>query len=264
MTRELVWDECVNVRDLGGLPAAGGTTRHGAIVRSDTVRGLTSAGWEALVAHGVTTIVDLRSEDEVAADRQLDEGADWLVDPPAEERRSSTRPVATRHVPLLGAWDDELEQRFDRIAKAQPQPTASTRAVYLAILDLFAANVAAAVETIAAAPEGGVLIHCQAGKDRTGIVVALALMLVGVDVEAIADDYALSGPNIASLHDVWVREAPDVAERDRRRRIGLAPRGAMIDLVAEIDARWGGAEGYLTAAGVPDAALEALRRRLVA
>ena len=70
--RRLDWDGCFNVRDLGGQLAAGRcTTRWGAIVRSDTTDRLTEAGWEALRAHGITTIVDLRD----AAERD-DRGAD--------------------------------------------------------------------------------------------------------------------------------------------------------------------------------------------
>jgi protein-tyrosine phosphatase len=259
----LDWDGCVNVRDLGGLGTATGTTRYGAVVRSDTVAGLTAEGWRALVDHGVTSIVDLRSPDEVAAARRLDEGSDWLVDAHVGTRRPpSPRAVATTGIPLLGEWTAEHERHFDRVAAAEPDPVGSTRAVYLAILDLFAANVAAALVALGRSPAGGALVHCQAGKDRTGLVVALALLLAEVDDEAIADDYALSGPSIAPLHGVWVSEAPDERERERRRRIGLAPRDAMIDVIGEIDRRWGGAERYLVGAGARPDELAAVRERL--
>jgi len=260
--RELDWQACVNVRDLGGLRASSGKlTRFGAVIRSDTVAGLTDRGWRELQDYGVTTIVDLRSRDEVVADRSLRDGSDWLVDDVADADRPS-RPVRTVNVPVLGAWTTELEAHFDRVAGAEREPDNATRAVYLSILDLFSANVAAAVSAIADAPPGGVLVHCQAGKDRTGTICALLLLLVGVDPEAIADDYAQSGPNIAPLHALWVDEAPDETERERRRRIGLAPRPAMVDVIAEIEARWGGAEEYLTAAGLPEHTITAVRERL--
>ena len=71
MSRALDWEGCFNVRDLGGLPAAGGrVTRRGAVVRGDAPDTLTSAGWAALRAHGIRTIVDLRNEDERAVARQ--------------------------------------------------------------------------------------------------------------------------------------------------------------------------------------------------
>lgn len=261
--RELAWAACANVRDLGGLPTATGSTRFGAIVRSDTVGGLTPAGWAAALEHGVTSILDLRSADEQTADHRLDEGSDWLVRDPPQAGRSAVRPVPVVSVPLLGQWSDELEAHFDRVAAAEPDPVASTRAVYLAVLDLFAANVVASLEAIANAADGAVIVHCQAGKDRTGLVVALALLLAGVDADAVADDYALSGPNIAPLHDVWVEAAPDETERTRRRRIGLAPRAAMVDVIGELETRWGGAEGYLAAAGLAAVAATRVRERLV-
>lgn len=64
--RHLSWDGCFNARDLGGLPAGSGATRWGAVVRADALDGLTSAGWAALAAHGVRTIIDLRNDDERA------------------------------------------------------------------------------------------------------------------------------------------------------------------------------------------------------
>ncbi len=262
MSRELDWQACVNVRDLGGLPGRGGTfTRFGAVIRSDTVAGLTDQGWRELQDYGVTTIVDLRSRDEVAADRPLRDGSDWLVDDVPDAGRPS-RPVRTVNVPVLGTWTAELEAHFDHIAGAERDPNSATRAIYMSILDLFSANVAAAVSAIADAPPGGVLVHCQAGKDRTGTICALLLLLVGVAPGEIADDYAQSGPNIAPLHALWVDEAADETERERRRRIGLAPRQAMLDVIAEIEARWGGAEEYLTAAGLPERTVTAVRERL--
>ncbi|HEY6032238.1 MAG TPA: tyrosine-protein phosphatase, partial [Gaiellaceae bacterium] len=65
MSRALAWDGCVNVRDLGGLPTEdGGVTLRGAVVRSDNARRLSDAGWQALLDHGVRTVVDLRWADE--------------------------------------------------------------------------------------------------------------------------------------------------------------------------------------------------------
>ncbi|MEX0673173.1 MAG: tyrosine-protein phosphatase, partial [Gaiellaceae bacterium] len=72
-TRELVWDGCVNVRDLGGLPTGDGrTTLFERVVRADSVRQLTEAGWQALAEYGVRRIVDLRWHDELAQDPRRD------------------------------------------------------------------------------------------------------------------------------------------------------------------------------------------------
>jgi len=67
--RDLDWPDCVNVRDLGGLPAAGARhTLRGAVVRADGLDRLTAAGWSALLEHGVRTVIDLRNEEERAPD----------------------------------------------------------------------------------------------------------------------------------------------------------------------------------------------------
>jgi protein-tyrosine phosphatase len=261
VSRELAWEACVNVRDLGGLPTPTGPTRTNSIVRSDTVRGLSETGWGALAAHGVTSIVDLRDRREVAADRRLDEGSNWIFE--ADVGAPPIRPVPTHNVALLGAWNEEVGAYFDEVANAEPDGVAATRAVYLAMLDRFSMNVAAVADAVGAAPDGAVLVHCHAGKDRTGLVAALLLLVAGVDVDEVADDYALSGPNIARSHDVWVDEAPDEQEQERRRRIGLAPRQAMVDVIAEIEARWDGAEAYLALAGTRPDAIDKIRGRLV-
>ena len=90
--RHLDWDGCFNVRDLGGLGASDGReTRWGAVVRADSLDQLTAAGWAALYEHGVRTVIDLRNEDERAAE---------------EAPRPSD--VTTMHVPLDGTDDREF------------------------------------------------------------------------------------------------------------------------------------------------------------
>ena len=89
MTR-LAWEGCLNMRDLGGLPADDGrVTRSGAIVRGDSPDRLTTAGWAALREYGIRTIVDLRNEDELGA----------------VERRTD---AAVIHLPLDGIEEDRV------------------------------------------------------------------------------------------------------------------------------------------------------------
>lgn len=173
--RHLDWEGCLNVRDLGGLPAAGGrVTRWGAVVRSDSPAGLTPAGWSALRAHGIRTIVDLRNDDE-------------------RTTYSAAAGLDTVHVPLddLGdtefwrrIWDDDLD---------------GTPRYYRPFLEHKAERCAAAVAAVADARPGGVLVHCTIGRDRTGLVSLLLLALVGVAPADIADDYELSNPRLESL-----------------------------------------------------------------
>jgi protein-tyrosine phosphatase len=175
--RHLDWEGCLNVRDLGGLPAAGGrVTRWGAVVRSDSPAGLTPAGWSALRAHGIRTIVDLRNDDE-------------------RTTYSAAAGLDTVHVPLddLGdtefwrrIWDDDLD---------------GTPRYYRPFLEHKAERCAAAVAAVADARPGGVLVHCTIGRDRTGLVSLLLLALVGVAPADIADDYELSNPRLEPLRD---------------------------------------------------------------
>src|SRR5712691_9433268 len=78
--RILRWDESYNVRDLGGLPAAGGRVQRGAVVRSDALQRLTDAGRAAMAAHGVRTVIDMRSSREAAEypDALGDDGVVYL------------------------------------------------------------------------------------------------------------------------------------------------------------------------------------------
>jgi protein-tyrosine phosphatase len=244
--RALTWDGCVNVRDLGGHPTEDGRrTRFGAVVRADSVRALSDAGWDALLAYGVSRIVDLRLHSELA------------LDPPRDLE------VEVVHVPLMHELDDEEWIEIDAIGDAQPDAASSTRAVYLEFLERRRPRFAQAFEAVADAPEGTVVVHCHGGKDRTGLVVALLLRLAGVDVETIAADYALSGHNLREMTAAWVAEADDELERERRRRIGTAPAEAMVAVLEELERRYGSVREYLHAAGVEDGKIDRAIARLV-
>jgi protein-tyrosine phosphatase len=246
LNRTLTWDGCVNIRDLGGHPTEDGrTTRFGAVVRADSIRQLTDAGWEALVDYGVSRIVDLRFHSEL----ELDEPRDVAVE--------------VVHVPLLPELDDPEWAEIDPIGDAQPDALGSTRAVYLEFLERRRPQFAEAISAVACAPEGAVVVHCFGGKDRTGLVVALLLRLARVDVETIGADYALSGPNLREVTAAWVAQAEDDVERERRVRIGEAPAQAMVDVLEELERRYGNVRDYLLAAGVADEALDRAFARLV-
>lgn len=246
---ELDWSGCVNVRDLGGLPTErGGETRYGALVRADNVRRLTGDGWRSLVAHGVRTILDLRVPEEVASDTAPPDAAAHLT----HVNVSFFDPAG------LAVEEDDLRRRV--VAAADD---ASAQAdVYLWFLQAFRDNVGAAVREIAHAGEGGVLVHCWGGKDRTGLVVALTLRAVGVPRDVVVHDYQLSHTRTEPLHVAWIEAAADEDERAFRRRIASAPAEAM-ERVLDHLGRSGGELGYLAAAGVGEGDLAALRARLL-
>lgn len=229
----LYWDGCVNVRDVGGL------------VRADNIRRLSDEGWRALVDHGVQRVVDLRFPEEIAED------------PPADA------PVEVVHVSLLGPsrtpeWEAEFGAAMDRSETAEDYLAWS----YVEFLERYRDRFARVFEAIARAPAGPVVVHCMGGKDRTGIVIALALRVSGVPVDDVVADYALSEANLAVIHQVWVDAAEDEAERRRREMLLPTPPGAMRRVLEELERRHGSAEGYLRDAGVSEADLDRLRNRI--
>jgi protein-tyrosine phosphatase len=242
--RELAWEGCLNVRDLGGHPTEDGVeTRYGAVVRADSIRRLTDAGWAAAVDYGVRTVVDLRMDAELEAD------------PPAE------LPVDVVHVPFL---EDDVEAfaEVEAAAEAAPDYATATREVYLVFLERFRENVAAAIKAVAHAAEGGVVVHCVGGKDRTGLVTAFLLHLAGVDNEQIAADYAMSEERLRPRHDMWLAEAGTEVERERIRRIAATPAESMVGVLEELERRHGSIEAYLHSAGLTHEDLEHARERL--
>jgi protein-tyrosine phosphatase len=243
-SRDLDWDGCLNVRDLGGHPTRdGGETRFGAIVRADSVRQLSDAGWKAAVDYGVRTVVDLRMDQELRAD------------PPAE------LPVDVVHVPFLEENHDAFEA-VEAAAEAAPDDATATRVVYLLFLEHFHRNVAGAISAAARAPDGTVVVHCMGGKDRTGLVAAFLLRLAGVSDEEIAADYAQSEERLRPRHDLWIAEAGSDIERERIRRIAAAPAEAMLGVLAALEERHGGVEAFLRDAGLSEDDLELARARL--
>jgi protein-tyrosine phosphatase len=246
--RDLAWDGCLNVRDLGGHRTEDGAqTRYRAVVRADSVRELTAAGWEALLAYGVRTVVDLRGDHE----RQ--------EDPPAEV------PVEVLHVPFMEADEDEwkeIEGRLEAAVEAAPDVTTATRDVYLIFLEHFRQNVAAGIRAVAHAPEGGVVVHCVGGKDRTGLLTAFLLHLAGVDAEQIAADYALSEERLRPRHEAWFAAAKSDQELEELQRIAQTPAESMVGVFEELERRHGSVEGFLRDAGVSDEELELARARL--
>ena len=245
--RTLVWDGCVNVRDLGGIALEdGGTTRFGAVIRSDNIRALTDDGWRALERHRVARIVDLRWPEEMTQDpaRDLD--------------------VEVVHVSVIGPsldasrdWLRTLDDHVDRVDDIADHYAWS----YVEFLERNRDRFGQALVAVADA-DGPVVIHCMGGKDRTGLVAALLLRLAGVSLDEIGHDYSQSGPNLAATLANWLADAPNERERRRREKLSGTPAVAMTRVITEIEDRHGSVTGYLEAAGLQPAQIERLRERL--
>ena len=237
VTRTLTWDGCCNVRDLGGLPIeGGGETRFGVVVRADDVTLLSDSGWKAVKAYGVSRIVDLRHED-----------------PPYEP------PVELVRVPLLDV--DSIREVDDLLLEIDDPVTWRTRN-YLFFLERFPENFARAVEAVAAPTDGTVLVHCAGGVDRTGLVAAFLLRLACVDIPTIASDYAESEANWARTLPNWIDEAPDEAERRKRRLLSVMSAATMQGVLTDLAQAHGSVRGYLLDAGADNRLLDRVRQSL--
>lgn len=244
--RTLTWDGCFNVRDLGGHTTDDGrVTRFGRVVRADSVHRLSEAGWRAMTDYGVRTVVDLRYPGELEEDPPRDVDLDVV------------------HLSLLGEPDRERWSEVEARAVATGTAVGFTRVVYLDALETYRENLAAAVGAVGHAERGGVVVHCHAGKDRTGLVTALLLRLVGVSTAEVARDYALSEQNLAARNEEWIEEAADEEERAWRRRVSSTPADGMQEVLDELDCRYGDVAAYLRAGGADEADLEAARARLL-
>ena len=242
--RDLAWDGLLNVRDLGGHSTEDGSeTEYGQVVRADSIRRLTDAGWQALLDYGIKTIIDLRTDQELEAD------------PPAE------MPLEISHISLFDE-DPLVFMKVESVAEDAPDAATATRDVYLIFLESFKHNVAAAIRAVAQAPEGGVVVHCMGGKDRTGLITAFLLHIAGVDTEQIAADYALSEERLKPRHEEWFASAETEAERERLRRIAQTPAESIVGVFEELERRHGSVEGYLRTASLSDEDLARARARL--
>jgi protein-tyrosine phosphatase len=238
-SRRLDWPDCRNTRDLGGLPLAGGLTRTGMFIRSDNLRSLTPAGQAAMVAYGVTDVIDLRSESEVASSPS----------PFAALEPFAGAAPTYSHLALV----DDATMR--RLAEA---PDMFDR--YLMMLD-HRADAFREIFTALARSEGAAVFHCFAGKDRTGMVAAMSLALAGVDVASIAADYAETDAQMATRYEEWLAAARPEQVAEMREDLRCPPE-RIVAVLEHVDQRWGGVEGYLETAGVSSTEIAALRSKL--
>jgi protein tyrosine/serine phosphatase len=245
----------VNVRDLGGLPTEDGRqTASARLLRADNLQELSPSDIAKLVRDiGVTTVVDLRSPKELEA-----EGPAPLDTVPSV--RHAHHPV----LPELGANTDvAAEALLTKRSQAKSRyPHDPVCGHYLGYLEDRPGQVVGALRSIAHS-EGAALVHCAAGKDRTGVVVALALTVAGVDPQAVVADYAASGERTEAIMARLRRSRLYASDIDSRPADLHRPRPeTMTAFLEQIDSRYDGVVRWLADHGFSDDDLRLLHAKL--
>lgn len=230
MLRRIPLGKLCNLRDLGGYPTADRRiTAWERLLRADNPVGLSEPDVQWLLDRNITTIVDLRTLEETRR---------------APDQLASRPEFSYHHIPFVGI-------------EKLPNLESDVGLAYFNALDQ-KHSAHAIMSAIAAAP-GGVLYHCTAGKDRTGLVSALLLALVGVSQEDILADYQVSETYLAEIIRHLKANIPNLSAF-----VGNSRREYMEDCLAQLHEAYGGVPEYLQAIGLTDQELDALRGKLLA
>src|SRR3954471_5174346 len=234
-------DGAVNVRDLGGLAVpGGGRTASGVLLRADNLQDLSERDVARLVHDlDLRVVIDLRTREEVALEGPGPLARDGRV----EIRHRSLFPESGEHTDV--AVDAMLPWRGrGRALRGDPGETVAVRS-YLGYLRDRPDSILGALRDVAAGA-GAAVVHCAAGKDRTGGGCALALAAVGVPREAIVADYVATGERLGPLL-ARLRASPTYAEDlEGRPDESHRPRPETMARVLELlDERSGGPHGWL-------------------
>jgi protein-tyrosine phosphatase len=225
-----------NLRDVGGYPAAGGrTVRWRTLLRSDALHRIEPAGAAVLGRLELRTILDLRTHMETELAPSALDGL----------------PVCVRHICILTGDMQALPLELD--------------AIYRFMIDECGQAIADAVKVLAAASAVPALVHCSAGKDRTGIVVALVLAVLGVPDEVIAADYALSASYLdaGQTPAIGQLQASTGLGTDLTKPLLSSPPELILEVLARVRQGAGSVNAYLLDRGLSQADLARLRATLL-
>jgi protein-tyrosine phosphatase len=246
----------VNVRDLGGLPTVdGGSTVPGRLLRSENLQDLSPADVTTLVKEiGVTTVVDLRTAGELEV-----EGPGPL---------DAVASVHHEHYPILkelGSAGEAVSEallvtKIERDRARYPDDVVTGH--YLGYLEERPEDVTGALRAVATA-EGAAIVHCAAGKDRTGVIVALALTVARVEPEAIVADYMATADRIEAIIGRLRRSRTYAKDMSSRPVTAHLPRAeTMRAFLEQLDVRYGGLPRWLAGHGFAGDEFSLLRARL--
>jgi hypothetical protein len=228
----------VNFRDLGGLPGADGRFVHyGRLYRSDSLHRLTEPEGVRLAGLGIRTVLDLRRPHEIERDGRIPDLPGLVY--------FNLHPV---HREWRNVGYDEA---------AGPKRFLADR--YLDMAEEGIEGFGAALRLISDADRAPLIMHCFAGKDRTGVLAALTLALLGVPQADIEADYAASEPARIPISTRIAKERGTQIPG----HFAACPPEAIGLFLGELAGRYGSIRGYARAAGVSDLHVEALRAHLL-
>jgi protein-tyrosine phosphatase len=239
--RHIELDGAVNFRDIGGyVTSTGQSVRWGAVYRADGLSDLSEADHAIMRSLGIRTVIDLRTTFE------FENGT----------FPTSEVPVSLHHLPLMESVPDP--KHFKTI----PGFLASS---YVEMLEQAGPHIAFALTLLASPENQPAIVHCTVGKDRTGVLVAVILGVLGIDDQTIIDDYALSARAMDEVRERLVRRFPDAEDliRDHADEILSARPENMEFLLAGVHQQWGSMEDYARSIGVSSEAIASLRSALL-
>jgi protein tyrosine/serine phosphatase len=258
----------VNMRDLGGLPTdSGDVVRHRRLLRSDNLQDLPAASVKTLLHdYHLTDVIDLRTHVEVAREGDGPLRATAVrhhhLTLYREDTDESGIPAAERALP----WErDEAEAGVmsQRREKHHPSHDEFWSDHYLSYLSTRPDSVLGALQAIAAS-EGAAIVHCAAGKDRTGTIVGLALKVVGVPDDVVIEDFAASAQKVSAILE-RLRSKPAYAENMKHKTVAQqSPKAdTMRMLLDALDARYGGVHSWLKEQGWTQSDTDRMRHKLL-
>jgi protein-tyrosine phosphatase len=239
MQREFRFSRTFNFRDVGGYPTADGrTVRWRRLFRSDTLSPLTTDDQQQLLDLGVRTVVDLRQAHEIAEDGRVPDLDGLTYHNPA---------------PRYPEWELTPYEEGD-------DPVRYLADRYRDMAEHGASRLAEAIGVLADETAAPAVMHCRAGKDRTGVVCALTLALLGVADDDIDHDYTRSTVG-TEAYVAWQRRngQPDLVMRPHWR----SHPGTMLMFLSELRERHGSVERYLAGNGLARDHVTALRTHLL-
>ena len=232
-------ERAYNVRELGGYPVPGGQTAYHRFLRGDDLSALTDTDVEFLRGYGVTTVLDLRSEVESLR---------------APNRMAGQTGVRYYRIPLMGR---------DITDATQVTPVdlgTDIGHLYLVMLEQ-RDMIREIFSLLAAAPEGCVLFHCAAGKDRTGILAMLLLSLAGADREDCMTNYAQSYPNLCRNRALF--DSYPHADFPGMERFRYSHPESILPSYELVTERFGGTAPFLEFCGISPSEVAVIRARLL-